>query len=108
MEGDDVGVEADREGQGEEDDQRRTADGEQPVEGDRVDQGVLRDDQLQAHQQVPDEPEYEEGERGADEHPADVLVVGAGGQLQPARARRRDALGDQLGSLRGEGAAVTW
>ena len=57
-------------------------------------------DQLEPHQQELDQREHQERERGADEHPADVLVVGAGRQLEPARAGRGDAVGDQLGALR--------
>jgi len=88
--------EAQRQRDREEEDRRRPVEREQPVEGDRGQHRVLRDRQLQPHQQQLDQGDEEEAERGADHHPADVLVVGAGGDLQPARAASRIAVDDDL------------
>ncbi len=60
-------------------------------------QRVLGDRQLQPHQQQLDQGDEEEAERGDDHHPADVLVVGAGGDLDPARAAAGEAVDDELG-----------
>ncbi len=55
--------------------------------------------QLQAHQQQLDQGDEEEAERTADEDAAEVLVVGAGRQLDPARpAPAWEAVDDELGT----------
>ena len=64
-----------------------------------VEEGVLRDRQLQPHQQQLEQGDEEEAERAGEEDAAEVLVVGAGGELDPARAAlAREAVDDQLGT----------
>ncbi len=91
--------EAEDERDREEEDRRRAVEREHPVEGDRAEEGVLGDRQLQPHQHELERGDEEEPEGGADQHPADVLVVGAGRDPRPARSLARESVDDQLGTL---------
>ncbi len=100
----DVGEEPEHQRQGEEEDQRRPVQGHHPVEEGGGDQVALGHSELEPHDQELDQRDDEEAERAGDQHPADVLVVAARRELDPARPRRRDPLGDDLGVGLGEGA----
>ena len=97
--------EAERKRQREEEDRGRAVEREHPVEGDRGEEGVLGDRQLQPHQQQLDQGDEEEAERAGDQDAAEVLVVGAGRDLDPARAARA---GSRRRRARGCGDARSW
>ena len=92
----DVVEEPDGQRDGEEEDGRRPVEREHAVEGHRAEEGVFRDHELEAHQQELDQRDEQEAHCGGDEEPADVLVVGAGGDLDPSRPPARKAVDDHL------------
>src|SRR5262249_49634339 len=64
-------------------------------------EGVLRDRELEPHDQQLEDGDEEEAEGGDDHHQTDVLVVGRGHDLDPARAALGEAVDDQLRGLAG-------
>jgi hypothetical protein len=84
----------------EQEDHRRPVNREQLVVVLRGDQRVVRNAELEPHQQCLDAPQDEEHERRDHVHDPDLLVIGRRHPVQPALglARRRHLVGDHLGN----------
>ena len=94
----DVADHTQRQGHAGEDDEGHGRRAHQAVEDLRLDQRVLREHQLQAHEEKLRRREGEESERGGDVEQRDDLVIGAGGALDPRLARRPQVARDDLGT----------